>query len=103
VSPDVATAEELLREIATDLLRVQVDERARGLHLKALTLKRVVMSWSEQVPVEGSVEAMLFTLRALRIEVADLRSTSQVRIRSTFRGPVAAVPFQADLRRRAKG
>jgi hypothetical protein len=100
VSYDVAAAEELLREIATDLIRMRVDERARLMHLKALALKRVVMGWLGQPPPDETLQAMLDALRALRAEVIDLRSTSEVRLRSTR----VAVPamLEADLRRRAK-
>ena len=100
MSHDVAAAEELLREIATDLIRMRVDERARQMHLKALALKRVVMGWMGQSPPDENLHAMLDTLRALRTEVLDHRSTSEVRLRSTR----AAVPamLEADLRRRAK-
>lgn len=115
MSHRVATAEELLRDIATDLIRVPtVDEGARKLHLKALALKRVVMGWARQAPPEENVEAMLDTLRALRIEVLQLRSTSQVRLRSTHghAAPGSATPafptpgfatIEAEFRRRAKG
>jgi hypothetical protein len=99
VSTDVTTAEELLREIATDLMRVAIDERTRGLHLKALALKRVVMGWSRVPPSVESVSAMIDTLDALRVEVGALRGTSEVRLRSTFRPAAVAV----DFRRRAKG
>jgi hypothetical protein len=98
VSTDVTTAEELLREIATDLMRVPIDERTRGLHLKALALKRVVMGWSGLVPPPENVSAMIETLDALRVEVVALRSTSEVRLRSTYRPP-----SYAEFRRRAKG
>jgi hypothetical protein len=98
---DVATAEELLREIATDLIRMPVDDRARHMHLKALALKRVVMGWSRQPPPEENLLAMMDALHALRIEVLDLRSTSEVRLRSTR--VARPTPVEVDLgRRRAK-
>ncbi len=99
----MSTAEELLREIATDLMRVPIDERTRGLHVRALSLKRVVMSWSRLSPPEDNVVAMIDTLDALRIEVLALRSTSEVRLRSTFERPVAISERRAELLRRAKG
>jgi hypothetical protein len=100
VSHDVATAEELLREIATDLIRMPVDERARHMHLKALALKRVVMGWTRQSPPDENVRAMIDTLHALRIEVLDLRSTSEVRLRSTRAN--SQPPRALEFPRRAK-
>ncbi len=93
------TADELLREIATDLIRVPVNERTRRLHLKALALKQVVMGWAAVPPSNESVDAMLDTLRALRIEVLEVRSNSEVRLRSTFRGPATEEIPAAFLRR----
>jgi hypothetical protein len=101
MSSEDTTANELLREIATDLIRVPVNERTRRLHLKALALKQVVMGWSRQHPSNESVAEMLGTLSALRTEVLEVRSTSEVRLRSTFRGP-AVEEIPPALRRRAK-
>ena len=96
------TADELLREIATDLIRVPVNERTRRLHLRALALKQVVMSWAHVAPSNESVDAMLEALAALRVEVLEVRSNSEVRLRSTFRGPPAE-EIPPALRRRVRG
>ena len=101
-SSDDTTADELLREIATDLMRVPVNEQSRRLHLKALALKQVVMGWARQPPSNETIDAMLGTLSALRTEVLQMRAiSSEVRLRSTYRGP-AADEIPPALRRRAK-
>jgi hypothetical protein len=84
VGNEIASAEALLREIATELVSLPLDERARPFHLRVLALKQVVSAWSRVAPPEENVDAMLDTLRALRAEVLDVRATtSEVRLRST--------------------
>jgi hypothetical protein len=98
---DSATADELLREIATDLMRVPVNERTRRLHLKALALKQEIKGWSFVAPTAEIVDAMHEALRTLRIEVLDARSNSEVRLRSTHRPANDDIP--PAFLRRAKG
>jgi hypothetical protein len=85
VTGDLANAELLLREIAHELVSIPLDERARGLHLRVLALKRTVSAWSSQPPELATSEATFAELRALHTEVCEVRSTSEVRLRTTDR------------------
>jgi hypothetical protein len=85
VTDDIANAESLLREIATELVSLPLDERARGLHLRVLGLKRVVSGWAQEPPQRAHLESTLGSLHALRTEVGEVRSTSEVRLRATAR------------------
>jgi hypothetical protein len=65
LAADTHLAEGLLFDLAVNLRRITVEKRACALHLRALTLKAVVMRWSESRPVgvrpvghERVVEAM---------------------------------------------
>jgi hypothetical protein len=49
--------EALLFEVARDLLRLPFEGRTRGLHLRALQLKRLVSRWSHSAPGDREREA----------------------------------------------
>jgi hypothetical protein len=49
--------EMLLFEVARDLLRLPFEGRTRGLHLRALKLKRLVSRWTQAAPTDGEREA----------------------------------------------
>jgi hypothetical protein len=83
VNEAVPSAETLLREIATELVRLALDERSRPLHLEVLALNRVVSSWPAAPPRPEAYDAMLDALRVLRAKVDEVRSVSEVRMRST--------------------
>ncbi|MGO8997642.1 MAG: hypothetical protein ACLQVI_30360 [Polyangiaceae bacterium] len=83
----IERAESLLREIATELVRLPLDDRARPLHLRVLSLKGEVSSWSRTPPPPSNVEAVLDTLRLLRAHVLEVRATSEVRIGAAHRMP----------------
>ena len=85
VTGDLANAELLLREIVHELVSIPLDERARGLHLRVLALKRTVSAWSTTPPELAAAESTFAELRALHTEVCDVRSTSEVRLRATDR------------------
>jgi hypothetical protein len=85
VSAGIDDAESLLREIATELVSLPLDERSRPLHLKILALKRAASEWSANTPSVASVDSMLSDLRVLRAQVLDVRGSSQVRMTSASR------------------
>jgi len=80
------SADSLLREIATELVKLPLDGRSRPLHLKALALKQVVLRWSGSPP-PGEFDAMLDELRLLQAQVLEIRRTSGVRLHPTRPAP----------------
>jgi hypothetical protein len=101
----ITSAEALLREIATELVSLPMDERARGLHVRVLGLKRTVSAWSSSEsdpPPRVDVETTLTTLRALHDEVYAVRSTSEVRLRTREPTTSRASYFPAARDRAAK-
>jgi hypothetical protein len=70
---DQHRAESLLAELATDLRWVPVDGRTRTLHLRALSLKREVMRWSEELPEESIRHSLLDEVVEMQAEARDWR------------------------------
>jgi hypothetical protein len=83
VGDDLAKAGSLLREIATELAALPLDERSAPLHQKLLALRRVVSDWARQPPPAALLEAALDSLRSLQAQVGELRAVSGPRLRST--------------------
>jgi hypothetical protein len=73
LTTDQHRAESLLAELAADLRRVPVDGPMRTLHLRALSLKRAVMRWSEEHPEESVRRAVLDEVVAMQVEARDWR------------------------------
>jgi hypothetical protein len=88
VGDEVGQAGSLLREIATALAKLPLDERASPLHLRVLALRRVVSDWAQTPPSAAHVESVLESLRVLQVHVAAIRPTSGVLLRSTEPGSV---------------
>jgi hypothetical protein len=71
-------------------VRLPLDERSRPLHLEALALNRVVSSWLAAPPAEEMRTSVYDALCVLRARVDEIKSVSEVRLRSTYRPPSRA-------------
>jgi hypothetical protein len=76
LAADQRRAELLLADLAMELRRVPVDERTRGIHLRALALKRAVMDWPKQQPDESIRHAVVDEVLAMQEEAVDWRRLS---------------------------
>jgi hypothetical protein len=62
--------EALLSEVAVALLRLPFEERTRGLHIRALQLKRRLDQWGPSMPTDDERRATRESILALRSEAA---------------------------------
>jgi hypothetical protein len=74
LAADQARAETLLAELAGALMRVPVDERTRILHLRALSLKRVVMQWHVEQPEEPARRSVVAEIVSMHEAARDWKS-----------------------------
>jgi hypothetical protein len=71
---DTAQAEELLFELATELVRLPFGGPTRELHIRALELKRRVGQWARVIPSDAERRATCDGILELRREAAEWRA-----------------------------
>jgi hypothetical protein len=68
---DRQRAEALLHDLATKLVRVPLGPRTRGVHLRALALKRELGTWASAPPPEDRRRAIVEELIDLQRQAAE--------------------------------
>ena len=79
VAADQDRAGALLAELAAALLRVPVDEQTRGLHLRALSLKRDMMRWHVERPDESIRRSVVGEILEMQDAARDWQGTPSSR------------------------
>jgi hypothetical protein len=74
---DQQRAERLLFALATELRHVRLEETTRGLHLRALELKRAVARWPKDRPSATARRALCDEVLALHTESMAFASRAQ--------------------------
>ncbi len=67
---DIQRAESMLYDVAVALKRLRLDESTRGVHLRALDLKRAVGRWRSEEPTPEDRSSVLEEIRQLADETA---------------------------------
>jgi hypothetical protein len=73
---NVADAQKLLLETATELMRLPLDEVSRPMHVKLLELRRAIAVLPDEPESSTHLERELHELRRLHAEVRRLRAAA---------------------------